>query len=140
MDLNKIARERMAADWGHQVELQAGKAVAASTTTVHEDALALKRLRNKEANKRYRKTEKGRLNNMKQCKKYFERHKDQCRQHAMTYSKEFYEKYGVWFSAWNYWRKKLLAGKCKLADIPEQYGKILNDWMKRQNFKENEND
>ena len=103
-----------------------------NTTLVDEDPIARKRRLNNEANRRYRQTEKGKRTNSRKCKKYFQSHRKQCQQYVVNYKNEFHEKYGVWFTAWNYWRKKLVEGKCQESDIPPQYGKILADWKRKQ--------
>ena len=132
----KLARERMLSRMGHLVDVQAGKAPMVVVTDTQELKKAEKRKRSQEANKRYRQTEKGRLNNAKQCRKYFETHREQCQQYVIKYKAEFKEKYGVWFTAWNYWRKRLVDGKCQLGDIPAQYNKILDEWLeKHQEYK-----
>ncbi len=127
----QIARERMQARMGHLVDVQAGKAPMVVVTDTQELKKAEKRKRSQEANRRYRQTEKGRLNNAKQCRKYFETHREQCQQYVIKYKAEFKEKYGVWFTAWNYWRKRLVDGKCTLGDIPAQYNKILDEWLEK---------
>lgn len=103
-----------------------------SNTLVDEDPIARKRRLNNEANRRYRQTEKGKLTNSRKCKKYFQSHRKQCQQYVVNYKNEFHEKYGVWFTAWNYWRKKLVEGKCQESEIPPQYGKILAGWKRKQ--------
>lgn len=101
-------------------------------TLVDEDPISRRRRLNNEANRRYRQTEKGKKTNAVKCKKYFQSHRKQCQQYVVNYKNEFHEKYGVCFTAWNYWRKKLADGKCQESDIPPQYGKILADWKRKQ--------
>jgi hypothetical protein len=97
-----------------------------------EDPIARKRRMNNEANRRYRQTEKGKKTNAAKCRKYFQTHRKQCQQHVTAYKKAFCVKYGVSFTAWNYWRKQLVEGRCQESDIPPKYGKILMDWKLKQ--------
>ena len=129
MDLNMIARQRIAREESKRVDEQLG---VVPVVKQNEDALARRRRLNNEANRRYRQTEKGKKTNALKCKKYFQSHRKQCQQYVINYKKEVHETYGVWFTAWNYWRKKLVEGKCTEADVPPQYGKILADWKAKQ--------
>ena len=101
-------------------------------TLVDEDPISRKRRLNNEANRRYRQTEKGKKTNAIKCKKYFQSHRTQCQQYVVNYKKTFLEKYGVGFTAWNYWRKKLADGTCSEADVPPKYGMVLNEWKRKQ--------
>lgn len=133
--INELAKRRLEAQWEHMVGIQSGAIQTTRSGKAHDEEEARRRARNLEANRKYRHTEKGRKNNALQCKRYFQTHREQCQEYVKNYKKKFLEKYGVWFTAWNYWRKKLLAGKCTEADLPPQYGKILADWNTRPDNK-----
>ena len=105
------------------------------TTSIHEEVLAEKRERNRQANWRYRHSPKGKASNARQCRRYFVNHREQCQGYVIKYKANFLETYGVTFGAWDYWRRKLLAGKCTEEQIPPAYELILADWKKRQELK-----
>ena len=129
MDLNMMARQRINSEEQTRIDEQLG---IVPVVKDNETKLERRRRLNNEANRRYRQTEKGKKTNAIKCKKYFQSHRKQCQQYVINYKNEFHETYGVWFTAWNYWRKKLVEGKCTEADVPPQYGKILHDWKLKQ--------
>jgi hypothetical protein len=129
MDLNSIARQRISSEEQTRIDEQLGVVPVVKN---NETKLERRRRLNNEANRRYRQTAKGKKTNALKCKKYFQSHRKQCQQYVINYKNEFHAQYGVWFTAWNYWRKKLVEGKCTEADIPPQYGKILADWKLKQ--------
>lgn len=99
------------------------------TTSIHEEVAADRRKRNLLANKKYRHTEKGRERNKVHCHKYYEKHKDDFIKAVAQYKVNFALFYGIEFSSWDYWRRKILANKCQTTEVPEMYGKILADWL-----------
>ena len=125
---NEMARNRLEASWDKMVKIQAREIPANDLKSEHEAFLAEQRRKNVIANRKYRQTEKGRMNNRLQCKRYFQNHREQCQGYVLKYKEAFKAKYGVLFTAWNYWRKKLVAGKCTEDELPPQYALILADW------------
>lgn len=99
------------------------------TTSIHEEVVAERRRRNLIANRKYRHTEKGRERNRIHCHKYYVKNKPKFMKAVAHYKEKFAAFYGIEFSTWDYWRRKILSGKCQSDDIPEIYGKILHDWL-----------
>lgn len=122
--------------WQRALAAQMPGKVNKPTTSIHEQVVAERRRRNQVANKKYRHSEKGRIANARQCRRYFENHREQCQQYVVKYKKAFLEKFGVTFGSWDYWRRKLLAGRCQPADVPERYSAIMEEWLARR--KQNE--
>ena len=129
---NQIARRRLDESWDKMVKIQARELPASELD--RERFEKARRRSNVAANHRYRHTEKGRISQARHARKYFENHREQCQGYVIKYKAAFKEKYGVIFTAWNYWRKKLLDGRCEEKDVPRQYSAILRDWKARQDL------
>ena len=129
--VNNTAKERLGESWEKMVKIQARE--LPSSELDRERFEKEMRRRDPDYKHRYRHSEKGRETARRQSRRYFENHREQCQGYVIRYKAAFKEKYGVIFTAWNYWRKKLLDGRCEEKDVPEQYAAILHDWkLKRQ--------
>lgn len=60
-------------------------------------------------------------------KNYYSKHHDTLLARANDYNREFKKKYGVYPSAWLYWKRKLDRHEISVSDLPDKYLRIYND-------------
>lgn len=60
-------------------------------------------------------------------KRYYENNHDYLLAKSNEYGRTFKEKYGVYPSAWLYWKRKLDRHEISVSDLPDKYLRIYND-------------
>lgn len=101
-------------------------------TEPQESPIERRRRLNNAANKKYRQTEKGKVVNARKCRKYFLSHKEQCEAYTAKYKSSFLAKYGVSFTSWMYWRKKLEKGMCDETQVPQKFSLLIVEWKSKK--------